>query len=105
MPEVVSVEVAFALPSEQALVVVDIAVGATAADAIEQSGLQKRFPEHDFVAMQIGVWGRLVGPDYRVKDGDRVEIYRALQIDPREARRRLARAGRTMGQTLDEEQS
>ena len=103
MPEVVSVEVVFALPAVQALVVVDVVTGATAADAIKQSGLQARFPEHDLDKLPIGVWGQRVDRSYRVKDGDRVEIYRELQLDPREARRRLAQAGRTMGQTLDEE--
>ena len=102
MPEVVSVEVVFALPGLQGLVVVDVAAGATAADAIKQSGLQARFPEHDLDKLPIGVWGQLVDRGYRVKDGDRVEIYRELQLDPREARRRLARVGRTMGQTPDE---
>ena len=46
--------------------------------------------------LEIGVWGRVVEPGYRLKSGDRVEIYRPLEIDPRDARRKLAEAGRTM---------
>ena len=103
MPELISVEVAFASPSEQALLVIEMAVGSTAADAIRRSGLQGRFPEHDFDAMQIGVWGRPVRRDYPVMDGDRIEIYRPLLLDPRDARRRLARAGRSMGQALEDD--
>jgi putative ubiquitin-RnfH superfamily antitoxin RatB of RatAB toxin-antitoxin module len=49
--------------------------------------------------MQAGIWGRPVERDQAVSDGDRVELYRPLNMDPREARRRLAAAGRTMGST------
>jgi uncharacterized protein len=39
-------------------------------------------------AMSAGVWGRLRAPDWQLHDGDRVELCRALEVDPMEARRR-----------------
>ena len=38
----------------------------------------------------IGVWGKARTPDYRLRDGDRIEIYRPLRADPKDARRRKA---------------
>ncbi|MDH5239499.1 MAG: RnfH family protein [Gammaproteobacteria bacterium] len=43
------------------------------------------------------MWGKEVAGDTLVSAGDRVEIYRPLNLDPREARRQLALSGRTMG--------
>ena len=92
----VCVEVVFALARRQALVAVTLAEGATVADAIEASGLAAKFPEEQLDGLPTGIWGRPAGRDSVVRDGDRVEIYRSLEIDPREARRQLAEAGRTM---------
>ncbi len=97
MARKLSLEVAFALPDAQALMTVSVTAGATVADAIEQSGILDQFPEQRLDELQAGIWGRLVGHDCRVADGDRIELYRSLELDPREARRRLAESGRTMG--------
>lgn len=96
MPAELSVEIVFALPQRQELIEVTLKEGATLADAIEASGLSARFPEEQIDKLPAGVWGRPVGGDHILRDGDRVEIYRPLEIEPREARRRLAEAGRTM---------
>lgn len=96
MPGKVSVEVVFALPRQQLLVEVSLKEGATVADAIDASGLAARFPDEQIEALPTGIWGRPADRDHAVSDGDRVEIYRPLEIEPREARRRLAEAGRTM---------
>ena len=96
MPAELSVEIVFALPQRQELIEVTLKEGATLADAIEASGLSARFPEEQIDQLPTGVWGRPVGGDHILRDGDRVEIYRPLEIEPREARRRLAEAGRTM---------
>ena len=81
------VEVVFALPERQALETVEMPEGATVADAIEKSGVERQFPDVSFAALQAGVWGKLVDRDHVLSDGDRVEIYRPLEMDPREARR------------------
>lgn len=64
--------------------------GATVGDAIDASAVADAFPEEDLENMAVGVWGRVVRRDHTLADGDRVEIYRPLSIDPREARRRRA---------------
>lgn len=67
---------------------------ATALDAIRASGLAERFPEVDMDAATLGVWGRACAPDTRLQEGDRVEVYRPLRMDPNEARRLRARQTR-----------
>jgi putative ubiquitin-RnfH superfamily antitoxin RatB of RatAB toxin-antitoxin module len=59
--------------------------------------LAQQFPDLDVLNCPIGVFGKEVAPDYAVQAGDRVEIYRDLLHDPREARRLLASRGNTMG--------
>ncbi len=99
MAEKIEVEVVFALPEKQRLVTVEVAEGSTIADVIAASGLQSRFRDADLEACTTGLWGKVVPRETVISNGDRVEIYRPLAMDPREARRQLAEAGRTMGQT------
>ena len=93
------VEIVFALPDRQALRVVSVTAGETLADAVSKSGLREAFPEFDIDGLAWGIWGHEAPPDQSVKDGDRIEIYRPLKLDPREARRQLAMSGRTMSGT------
>lgn len=90
MSATIAVEVVFALPGHQELVQVAIEGGATVADAIAQSDLARKFPEVRFDKLQTGIWGRVVPREHVLNDGDRVEIYRPLERDPRDARRILA---------------
>lgn len=91
------VEVAYALPEEQALVALEVEPGTTVQEAIDRSRIADRFPGENLAARAVGIWGHPVGRQKAVGDGDRIEIYRELAMDPRDARRRLASAGRTMG--------
>jgi hypothetical protein len=93
------VEVVFAGADRQCLIAVILPRGATVADAIASSAIAQKFPEENLDKLQAGVWGQPVQRNHVLSDGDRVEIYRALALDPREARRQLALLGRTMGQT------
>ena len=102
MSQAINVEVVFALADVQVLVNVTLQDGATVADAITSSGLEERFEEQNLDALQAGIWGRPVDREQRLDDGDRVELYRALQRDPREARRQLARSGMTMSEPSDD---
>ncbi len=95
----ISIEVVFALSERQRLVTVALASGATAREAVDKSGIAREFPQQDFSACRLGIWGRLIEDSQLLQDGDRVEIYRPLNIDPREARRRLAAEGKSMGQS------
>ena len=92
----IRVEVVFALPERQKLVTVHVPDGSSVADAIAAAGLAEAFPEYDLAAATVGIWGQVADRDRRLAAGDRVELYRPLEIDPREARRQLAEAGRTM---------
>jgi putative ubiquitin-RnfH superfamily antitoxin RatB of RatAB toxin-antitoxin module len=94
MAEHITVEVVFAVPERQKLVTVKLEQGATVADALTASGLKQQFRDTDFAGLQTGIWGRLADRGNVVRDGDRVEIYRELVRDPKEARRELARAQR-----------
>jgi putative ubiquitin-RnfH superfamily antitoxin RatB of RatAB toxin-antitoxin module len=90
------IEVVFALPEKQSLQTVLVESGASVADVIAKSGLAGKFPDHPLSEMTVGIWGREVEKERLVKAGDRIEIYRPLEMDPREARRQLALTGRTM---------
>lgn len=87
----------YALAERQALVAITVPSGATVGEAVELSGIAKQFPEQDLSACTLGIWGRLAASDQLLQDGDRIEIYRPLNIDPREARRQLAVEGKSMG--------
>ncbi|UUX93976.1 RnfH family protein [Aquabacterium sp. J223] len=58
--------------------------GATVGDALQAAGLAGVLGRD---AVAVGVWGRPCASDHRLNDGDRVELYRPLQVDPMEARR------------------
>ena len=75
--------------------VLQLAPGATVADAVKASELAQRFPQLDWrEAMTPGIWGREVGWDQPLADGDRVELCRPLAVDPKVARReRFQRQG------------
>jgi hypothetical protein len=85
------VEVACALPERQLLLELEVADGTTVKEAIERSGVKDRFPGVQIVQGQVGVFGRVVGLEAPVHDGDRVEIYRPLIASPRDARRERAK--------------
>lgn len=88
--ERISVEVVYALPHEQTVMAVDLTAPATVADAIMRSGVLARFPELALPELKVGIYGRITRLDEAVRDGDRVEIYRGLIADPKDARRMRA---------------
>jgi len=89
----IRVEVVYALRDEQVLLALDVGEGATVEQAIETSGLLRRFPEIDLARARVGIFGRPARLDTQLTEGDRVEIYRPLIADPKQVRReRAARA-------------
>lgn len=66
-----------------------LALGATVAEALQQSGIFQSHPETE--GMAVGIFSKLVPLDTVVKAGDRLEIYKPLQLDPKERRRKQAR--------------
>jgi len=82
------IEVVYAQPGRQALRRVSLHEGSTVEDALRASGLLAEFPEID--ALPVGIFGRPAPKDAVLHDRDRVEIYRPLKADPKEARRARA---------------
>jgi hypothetical protein len=81
------VEVAYAKPQEQWILVVEIGEGASIRTAIQASGILERFPEIDLAQVSVGIFGKPCGLETSPRPGDRIEIYRPLIADPRTARR------------------
>ena len=94
MAEKINIEVAYARPDQQVIRTLQISVGATAADAVELSGLLEQFPEIDLNQTKVGIFSKAVPLTQVVRDGDRVEIYRPLIADPKEVRRKRAGQGK-----------
>ena len=83
--------VVHAEPERAFLVELLLPRGATVADAIERSGIRHARPDIKIREDRIGIFSRKTSLDAILRDGDRVEIYRPLNIDPKEARRKRAR--------------
>lgn len=84
------VEVVYALPRRQVMRRLALPEGSTLADAIQASGLSGEFPE--IASARAGIYGKPAAAAAILRDRDRVEIYRPLEVDPKEVRR--ARAGK-----------
>ena len=81
------VEVAFCpRPGDTDLTALDLPAGATVANALQASGLTQRHALA-MADLRVGVWSRVCDPATPLRDRDRVEIYRPLIVDPKEARR------------------
>jgi hypothetical protein len=91
-----AVEVAYATPGRQLIVKLQVPPGTTVAQAIELSAIRDQFAEIQAQPV-VGIFSRKVALDHPLSAGDRVEIYRPLMADPKEARRQKAeqeKAGR-----------
>ena len=84
------VEVVYALPERQRVISLEYTAGMTVGDALRLSRIDAEFPELATRPLTIGVYGEVVAETRVLRPGDRVEIYRELINDPREARRRRA---------------
>ncbi|MBI3562152.1 MAG: RnfH family protein [Gammaproteobacteria bacterium] len=95
-PTLVWVEVAYATPERQVIIPLQVAPGTTVGQAIVASGIVAIFPEIDPQKNPVGIFSLLVSLDTLVQARDRVEIYRPLQADPKESRRRRAEKKRRL---------
>ena len=86
------VEVVYALPERHVSVQVELELGATVSDALRCSEIERLIEGLDVSRAAVGVFGEVVSVDHPLRPGDRVEIYRSLRVDPRDARRQRARA-------------
>lgn len=96
-PDRLTVEVVCAEPERQTVIPLEVEAGCTAGEALDRSGIFARHPGIDPAACAIGIFGREVAREWKLRAGDRVEVLRPLAEDPRERRRRLARQGRSIG--------
>lgn len=111
--ELIPVEVAYALPDRQEIISLSVERGCTALDAARQSNIAGHFPEIDLENAAMGIFSKaldgklLPTPDaYELEPMDRVEIYRPLLIDPKQARQARAakqKPGKKAGKTTAEE--
>ena len=91
MSEMITVEVAYALPEKQRIERLSVARGTSALQAVEQSNLGRFFDElPDTSSMKLGIFGKVIPATHELQDGERIEIYRDLLIDPKAVRRARA---------------
>lgn len=80
--------VAYSEPGQQIWLTIEVPDEATVMQAIERSGILKMFPHIDLAAQKVGVFGKMVKPEAKLRSGDRIEIYRAITCDPQTVPRR-----------------
>lgn len=90
----ITIEVAYAAARSQTILRLRVKSGTTVGGAIKRSGILEQFQEIDLGLNKVGIFGKLARTDTMLRDRDRVEIYRALIADPKEARRRRAQAAK-----------
>ncbi len=95
--DLIRVEVAYALPHKQKIIALLVEPGTTALAAVTRSKITDHFPELDITSARMGIFGQSLGTKgldsadkHILHAGDRVEIYRPLAADPKDARRKRA---------------
>jgi putative ubiquitin-RnfH superfamily antitoxin RatB of RatAB toxin-antitoxin module len=95
--DLITVEVAYALPYKQKIIALLVEPGTTAIEAVQRSNITDFFPDLDLASAKLGLFGQALGTKglesadrHVLHHGDRVEIYRPLISDPKEARRKRA---------------
>jgi len=84
--------VAYGSARRQAWLNIELDEGATVKDAIERSGLLRQFPEIDLAKNKVGIYSKIVTLEAKLADGDRVEIYAPLTVDPKTVKTKKAKA-------------
>ena len=67
--------------------VLDVPSGSSARQAVAQCGVLAEFADLALDTLNIGIWGKRFSLNHKLKDDDRIEIYRPLRVDPKVARR------------------
>lgn len=82
------IEIVYGLPDRQVLKKMQVEEGTTIRQAALQSGLENEFPDLDLHSAKLGIFGKTAKDETILRDKDRIEVYRPLLVDPKEARRR-----------------
>ncbi len=91
--ELITIEVAYALPEQQTIIALTLPKGTTVEQAIVASKVLELYPDINKTELNVGIFGSACKLEDLLKTGDRVEIYRPLHHDPKEARRQRALKG------------
>ena len=104
---VLNVEVAYALPFNQKVLPVKVPEGTSVYEVVERSDIVRYFPEIDLASVKLGLFGKAVlkPREQKVKEGDRVEIYRPLIADPKEVRKKRAEQARLKAATAQKDKT
>ena len=90
------VEVAYALPDKQTILALEVEEGTTLKQAIERSGILTQYPQINLKKDRTGIFGKIAKLDTKLREKDRVEIYRPLIADPKQVRKERAEQGKAM---------
>lgn len=97
MDNKLTIEVAYATPDKQVLLMVYPQEGATVEECIRMSDVFEQFPDIDLEQQKVGIWNKAVKLNAQPRDGDRIEIYRPLIADPKAVRKRRAEEAKQSG--------
>jgi putative ubiquitin-RnfH superfamily antitoxin RatB of RatAB toxin-antitoxin module len=90
------IEVAYALKTQQTILEISVQDNTTVQEAIVQSNIIVQYPQIDLTKDKVGIFGKIVKLDTKLREKDRVEIYRALIADPKQVRKQRAAEGKSM---------
>ena len=88
--ETVAIEVVFASLEKQEVIQIEVPSGTLIRDGVRLSCIESLFPNYDLSTLSVGVWSEVKSQAYLVQSGDRVEVYRSLINNAKDARRRRA---------------
>ncbi len=88
--KLIEIEVVYATPHHACVIPVSVPVGTTLRQGIESSGILEQFPEIDLTQNKVGLFSKIKSLDDRLNNSVRIEIYRTLKDDPKDARRKRA---------------
>lgn len=83
----ISIQITYALPEKQTLLSLEVAPNTTVQEAVEQSGILQLHTDINLNENKVGIWYKATKLSTLLKSGDRIEIYRPMTADPKEARR------------------
>ena len=93
--ETISVELVYIKPAQQTIMKLEVPSGSIIETVIKQSGLLKQNPEIDLSVNKVGIFSKVAELNHALNNGDRIEVYRSLQADPKEARRQRAKTNKS----------
>lgn len=83
-----NVGVCYAEAERQTWLRLEVPEGSTVQQVLDLSGVLQQYPHIDLASQKVGIFGKLTKLDAPVKEGDRVEIYRQITVDPQQVQRR-----------------